>query len=151
MSTSILKDFLANGDAAFQRRIDRMPEPPAKTCAVCGVSFSRKPTETRNHYRERSTCSQGCLRALRLRPQAPHSAPPRPHAEQKCPVCGVVYTQRPGESPSRFRLRKTCSARCGAFLRWQGRRTGPSEPEPTDEELDRRAEIILARMAEQAA
>jgi hypothetical protein len=148
---SILKDFLRDGDTAFERRIERLSEPAAKTCAVCGASFSRKPTEVRNHYAKRSTCSQGCLRALRLRPQAPHSAPPKRLAQQTCPVCGVVYSQRPGEADSRFRLRVTCSRRCASFLRWQGRRAGPQEPDPSDEEIDRRAEIILARIAEQRA
>ncbi|MGC4106434.1 MAG: hypothetical protein QM753_08780 [Thermomicrobiales bacterium] len=125
-----------------------MPEPPAKTCRACGTTFTRKPTETRDHYRHRSTCSQECLRALPRQQAVPKAAPLRETIDQRtCPVCGRTFHRRPDESQVKFAQKLACSRSCGARIRWEGERAGAYVREPSDEEIDRRAQIILARMA----
>lgn len=159
--TSTLQDFLTESNATFVRKSASRPEPAAKTCAVCAATFTRKPTESRSTYRTRTTCSVGCAQKKPVRkPSAlkrdhPDRLPrprSRPMPPRRCAVCRALLVPKAGESDRRFASRVTCGHGCAAHLRWKIRRGEiPSRRSRrvTDEELDRRADIILARLAAQ--
>lgn len=157
--TSTLNDFLTENNAAFIRKSASRPEPAPKTCTVCSTTFTRKPTESRSTYRTRTTCSVACVQKEPVRKPSPpkHDRParlprprPLPMPQRKCSVCAALLVPKEGESDRRFAARVTCGHACAAHLRWKIRRgevPGARRQRVTDEEIDHRAEIILARMA----
>lgn len=141
-------------DLQFSRRLASLPDPAPKICACCGEVFSKRLHELRSTYHARKTCSQPCAVELKKR-RAKRDRPtrlPRPRKQntvRPCGFCGTPLEPREGEPSVRFAERRTCNRSCGARLRWTmartGRRSGPKHV--SDEEIDRRAAVILARMA----
>jgi hypothetical protein len=70
--------------------------------------------------------------------------------ERQCCECGAMIIRRPREIPSPFATRSPCTQSCAVRLQCRIRREfGTANHYAgciSNEEIDRRAEIILARM-----
>lgn len=83
-----------------------LPVEPAKTCAVCWQTFTRRDGERRAHYLSRQTCGRICRTALGQRSRGNDVQP------KICVVCRRRFYRGEHEDRSNYRTRQTCSPDC---------------------------------------
>jgi hypothetical protein len=130
-------------------------EEEKRICVICAGKFSRTRTECRKVFEKRETCSRKCCDARRVaKKRAEIGEEPKTCAN---PDCGKPFFRRVSgklvETKEKFKVRRTCSTKCGAAVRksghkWEKKRSGggkktPPKPKLVPEPESRAAEPVV--------
>ena len=135
-----------------------------RPCPICGDIIARRPSDTPGYYAKRRTCGTPACSAAST--GASHVARYTVVKARTCCICGTVIPRRAGSPPAEYQAKRTCGSACAGVLRSRSRTGAHIQPvgeldapapiagrdaleiyEPSDEEIDRRAQVILDRMA----